>query len=268
MEVSLKEKEFKSIQSFIYDAAGISMSEAKKALIAGRLSKRLRHYGFSSYNEYIHFVESEKSLAERQVMIDLLTTNETYFFREPKHFDFLQETILPKHSRGQFRIWSAASSSGEEAYTMAMILNDQLGKNWEIIGTDISSRILDKARKALYPISEAEKIPNKFLMKYCLKGVREQAGSLLIDKALRSQITFRQINLNASIPRDIGQFDTIFLRNVMIYFDAETKKNLVERLLSHLKPGGYFIVGHSETLQGIAKDVVKLVRPSIYQKLS
>lgn len=268
MEYRLSDSEFRNIQRFIFDAAGISMSEAKKALIAGRLTKRLRHYGLKSFKEYIDFVEGDREPSERQMMIDLLTTNETYFFREPKHFEFLQQQVLVNNKSNQFRVWSAASSSGEEAYTIAMLLADSLGPGrWEILGTDISTRVLEKARSGVYPLRETEKIPKKFLMDYCLKGVREQQGMFLIDKSLRKFINFRQMNLNGMIPGDVGNFDVIFLRNVMIYFNNDTKKHLVERLVSHLKPGGYFMIGHSETLQGIAKDNIRLVRPSIYQKI-
>jgi chemotaxis protein methyltransferase CheR len=195
-----------------------------------------------------------------------LTTNETYFFREPKHFDFLRERILPElDSRATLRIWSGACSTGEEPYSIAMTLAEALGNRpWELVASDLSTRVLEKARAGLYRIADAEDIPRPLLGKYCLKGVGEHAGTLLIDPALRQRMRFEQINLNAALP-DLGEFEVIFLRNVMIYFDLETKRQVVRRMLPLLKPGGYFIVSHSESLNGVS-DELKVVSPSIYRK--
>lgn len=263
---SIQDDEFSVFQDMIYEQVGISMSEKKKSLVEGRLAKRLRHHGFSEFSEYIKLVKSGDAV-ERQMVIDMLTTNETSFFREQRHFDFISEQIMPNTRQGQpFRVWSGASSSGEEAYSLAMLLSDQCRTDqWEITGTDISQRILAKARAALYPMSATEKIPNDYLNRFCLKGIREQEGMLLIDKKLTRKVNFRSLNLNGEWPRNMEMFDLILLRNVMIYFDQETKRTLVNRILRQLRPGGYFMIGHSETLNGVSSSV-KMIKPSIYQK--
>jgi chemotaxis protein methyltransferase CheR len=201
-----------------------------------------------------------------QLALDLLTTNETYFFREPKHFEILSQQILPQSNPTRpFRIWSAASSSGEEAYTLAMVLAENLAANqWQLFGSDISNQVLEQARNGHYPISRAENIPKHLLQKYCLKGIGNQLGTFLIDRQLRDKIQFRQINLIEPFP-DLGLFDVIFLRNVMIYFDHETKQKVVAKMLPLLRSGGYFIVSLSESLGGVT-DGLKLITPSIYQK--
>ncbi len=266
MQVALTEQEFHQFQSMIHRIAGISLSAAKMPLVSGRLARRVQHFKLASYAEYFQLLTSGNVATEMQVCIDLLTTNETYFFREPKHFDFLRDTILPP-LRGSrpVRVWSGASSSGEEIYTIAMVLAHVLGEQaWEVVGSDISTRVLEQARLGHYPIERAENIPQDFLRKYCLKGVGEQTGTFLIDKSLRARTKFLHINLNSTLPQ-MDSFDVIFLRNVMIYFDMKTKQQVVARMLPMLRSGGYFIVSHSESLNGITTGV-KLVSPSIYRK--
>jgi chemotaxis protein methyltransferase CheR len=203
---------------------------------------------------------------ETTVAIDLLTTNETYFFREPKHFDFLRNVVFPQYQRQrQIRIWSAASSSGEEAYTIAMTLAEYFqGSDWEVIGTDISTRMLEKAQRGLYPMVAADKIPRTLLKKYCLKGREEFDEFFLMDSTIRQRVHFSIANLIEPLP-ELGLFEIIFLRNVMIYFDKDTKKRLVEKITTKLRTGGYFIVSHSESLNGLDSPL-KLIAPSIYQK--
>lgn len=262
----LKDREFEQFREWLYRAAGISLSPAKKALVAGRLFKRLKHYQLDSYGDYFKWIMAPQNAAELQVALDLLTTNETYFFREPKHFEFLSRHVLPHAAPGRtFRLWSAASSSGEEPYSLAMTLAEGLPTTpWEITGSDISSQVLAQARTGHYPMERARNLPRPLLVKYCLKGTGPQEGTLLIDKTLRSRVNFIQVNLNEAMP-NLGEFDVIFLRNVMIYFDQETKRKVVARLLPLLKPGGYFMVSHSESLNGVS-DALKLVAPSIYRK--
>ena len=263
----LTKAEFLWIKDYLYKHAGIVLNDTKQAMVMGRLEKRLRHFGLSSYSEYFNMFCSPGFENEITIAIDLLTTNETYFFREPKHFEFLKNEILPKLPYGHTtRIWSAASSSGEEAYTLAMLLAEYANSNqWQIIGSDISSRILEKARRGMYPDTAAEKIPSRLLKKYCLKGMGEYEGFLLIDPVLRHNINFIYANLITTLPQDLGLFDVIFLRNVMIYFDLETKRRLLERILKFLKPGGYFFISHSESLNGMNTDL-QCVTPSIYVK--
>jgi chemotaxis protein methyltransferase CheR len=213
----------------------------------------VRQVGLNSFEAYYAYVVSKKHPEERQIVVDLLTTNETYFFREPRHFTVLRDEILPARSMARpFRIWSAASSSGEEAYSLAMVIADQLGMNpypgWSVMGSDVSQKVLDQATSGHYPMQRIDGIPERYLKNYCLKGVGVQEGTLLIDQPLRNRVEFRRINLNDTLP-DIGKFDVIFLRNMLIYFQNETKIEIVKRLLDVLQPGGWLIVGHSESIK-------------------
>ena len=265
MNVQISDQEFGRFQRFIYEAAGISLSPAKKALVCGRLSKRLQARQLSSFTDYFKLLGTDAGREEVQTAIDLLTTNETYFFREPRHFEVLREAALAASSAQPFRVWSAASSSGEEAYSMAMVLADTLGSAaWEVLGTDISTRVLQRARTGHYPMARARHIPPAYLKRYCLRGVGEHEGTLLVDRALRQRVNFVQANLNGALPQ-IGTFDAIFLRNVMIYFNADTKRQVAARVISLLKSGGCLCIGHSESLNDIT-DAVRAVAPSIYRK--
>ncbi len=265
--VVLQEKEFAQFRDLIYRIAGISMSPAKKPLITSRLAKRLRHYDLSSYGDYFQMITADTGKTELQMAVDLLTTNETHFFREPKHFDFLRQHILPQRKPGKpLRIWSAACSTGEEPYSIAMQLDEVLGNApWEIVASDLSTRVLEKARSGLYPLERMLEIPQYYLSNYCLKGTGTQEGTLLIERKLRERVQFIHYNLTEEPPK-LGEFDAIFLRNVMIYFDQDTKRQVVSRLLSLLRPGGHILVGHSETLNGISEDV-RLVQPAVYRRL-
>lgn len=263
----LTELEFRDFQRMIFAVAGIHMPDSKRTMVAGRLAKRLKALQLQSYGQYWQYVE--RQLAEKQTAVDLLTTNETYFFREPRHFEFLRDQVLADylrdHRRGStLRLWSAACSSGEEAYTAAMVLAEVMGTSpWQIVASDISTQVLAQGRQACYPMSRAEKIPMSLLKRYCLRGTGEAEGSFRVAAPLRERVTFSQVNLNKELP-DIGLFDVIFLRNVMIYFNQDTKRQIVSRLLSRLKPGGYFIIGHSETLNGI-QGSLQALKPSIYR---
>ncbi len=265
--ITLSDGEFRKFQELIFRTAGISLSEGKKPLVAGRLNKRLRHHRLPSYSAYLELLAQDTQ--EHQMAIDLLTTNETYFFREPKHFDFLRDQLQGDlgsvRSPAPLRIWCGACSSGAEPYTIAMILAETMGNRpWEILASDISTRILQQARSAVYPMEEAETIPRHLLHRYGLKGTGIHDGTFMIDPALSRRVQFQQINLNGPLP-DVGMFDVIFLRNVMIYFNESTKRQVVQRLLAHLHPGGYFLISHSESLNGIS-DAVKPIRPSVYRK--
>lgn len=262
---ALDDKEFELYRDLIFDIAGISLAPVKKALVAGRLGKRLRFYGLNSYHDYYQLISAPVNRNELQVAVNLLTTNETYFFRETKHFDFLRSEVLSKRQQGQvFRVWSAASSTGEEAYSIAMLLADCLGDApWEILASDISTRVLEDARKGIYPLTRTRDIPPQYLKRYCLKGTGVYEGKLLVEQSLRDRVEFRQLNLNETLP-ELGRFDAIFLRNVLIYFNQETKRQVVQRLQPFLKPDGYFLVGHSETLHGV-NETLQQVQPSVYR---
>jgi len=268
MSYEINDTEFKRLSSLLYDIAGISLSDAKKVLMTGRLSKRLIALGLDTYTQYYKYITDPSHADELRFMVDLLTTNETYFFREPQHFEFLKE-ILPKSvaSGDVYRVWSAAASIGAEAYTIAMVLADKLGVDgsWEILGTDISHSVLEQARRGHYRLAEADKIHVPYLKKFCLKGRDDQAGTFLIDKKLRQHVHFEQLNLNVEGMKKMGEYDVIFLRNVLIYFDIPTKQRVVANLIRSLKSGGYLIVGHSESLNGIT-NVLTSIKPTIYRK--
>lgn len=266
MLTAITDSEFRQIQSWLYGVAGISLSDQKKALVMGRLNARLKRHQLNSYGEYFNLLTSGIDLSESQLALDLLTTNETHFFRELKHFDFLREHILSRHPpRRTMRIWSAACSTGEEPYSIAMTLLTCLGEvPWEVHASDLSSRVLERARAGHYSMQRAASIPQPYLTRYCLKGIGAQDGTFLIDDQLRKRVHFSQINLSNPLP-SLGQFDVIFLRNVMIYFQMETKRQLIERIIPLLSPGGYLFIGHSESLNGISSEL-KLIKPAIYRK--
>ena len=257
--------EFERFRAWLHGVAGISLSDAKQALVSSRLTRRLQALRVPTFGAYFDLLMQGDMRDELQTALDLLTTNETYFFREPRHFDFLRERIVPERRRdASLRLWSAAASSGEEAYSLAMTLAECAPERpWEIVGTDISTRVLAAARLGVYPMERARHIPPALLARHCLRGTGGQAGRFLIHRDLRARVRFEQVNLNAALPR-LGGFDAIFLRNVMIYFDPPTKRRVVERLLTHLKPGGFLIVGHTESLNGVS-DALRAVQPSVYR---
>ncbi|WP_018151811.1 CheR family methyltransferase [Leeia oryzae] len=262
----ITDQEFLQLKNWIYQQAGIAMSDAKKALICSRLTKRLNHYQLPNYSEYFKLLTGNAHPQERQIALDLLTTNETYFFREPKHFHFLSQCAQTELVPGKpFRVWSAASSYGQEAYSIAMVLADRLGgRPWEVFASDISSRVLEKAKTGHYPIEQIQHIPKHYLTEYCLKGSGAQEGTFLMSAELRKRTRFDMINLTNNLP-DIGLFDVIFLRNVMIYFDLQTKHDVVKRLVKQLRPGGYLFIGHSESLNGVYEGL-EAIAPAIYRK--
>ena len=265
----MSKKAFTGFQQLIFKAAGITMSDAKKSLITGRLSKRLRALGMESYDEYLHYLTKGEGAhnSEFQCFTDLLTTNETYFYREPQHFDFLKQEILSKHEPGKLlRIWSAASSSGEEAYTLAMILADTFGVEgkWEIIGTDISTEMIKTARQAIYNEHRVRLVPKDVRYKYLMKGTGNQSGYVAVVPEIKKHVRFEHYNLVES-PLRKEMFDVIFCRNVLIYFNSETKKKVMQRLSKQLKVGSHIMTGHSESLHGMLPEL-RSVKPSVYLK--
>lgn len=263
----ITDQEFILFQRFIFEEAGITLSPAKKALVSGRLAKRLLHHRLGSYSAYFRLLAAGQAPGEVQIAIDLLTTNETYFFRESKHFDLLRKLAAgAAEQRQAFRVWSAACSTGEEPYSIAMVLDDVLREqDWELYASDISTRVLNAARSGHYMRERTSHIPPAYLKRYCLRGIGDQEGTLLVDKRLRHRVQFHQVNLNETLPK-FGQFDVIFLRNVLIYFSPETKREVVGRLLGAIKPGGYLLIGHSESLHDMAGPL-QVQGPSVYRKV-
>lgn len=267
MAIVLKDSEFITVQKLIFREVGIDLQPSKKLLVQSRLLKRLLFYKFTSYLEYIRLVQIDSQ--ERIEMINLITTNETYFFREIDHFEFLQKVIIPNHPfKTKFRFWSAAASVGAEAYSVAMLLDKTIARSdWEIVGTDINTEVIKKARVGLYPEKWSNKIPIELKKEYCLKGRGRHEGQFLIDRALVENIDFRVGNL-MRYNSEIGMFDVVFLRNVLIYFDNDTKQLVVDNVLKNLRVGGYFVISQTENLNMLNIPSLKSVETSIYKKIS
>jgi len=263
--IILKESEFKVFQKIIYSEAGIDINDNKLLLVQSRLLKKLLDYKLSSYSEYLRLVQINPK--EKTDMINLISTNETYFFRENEHFIFLKSFIQEEfHNISMFRLWSAAASVGAEAYSAAMVLDSILPRErWEIVGTDINSEVVHKARVGLYPESWITKIPDKFKQTYCLKGKGNHEGKFLINRDIVDNLSFHKANLLEPITT-FGKFDIIFLRNVLIYFDNETKQKVVDNVVYNLKPGGYFFISHTENLNMIDLGQLTQVATAIYCK--
>lgn len=269
----LTDAEFTLFQKLVYQESGIWLSSAKKALVSGRLARRLRVFGFTSYRQYYNHVMGECG-DERIHMLDCISTNETHFFREPDHFAFLQQRVFPvwlaqaaagKRTR-RIRVWSAACSSGEEPYSIAMTMLAEPGfVDWdiEIAASDISSRMLERAQAAIWPLAKASEIPSDFAKLFMLKGTGVQAGNIKAGPELRSIVSFHRINLNDDSCPIAGPFDLVFCRNCLIYFDSASKQRAVSKIVSRLSRDGYFFVGHAENLNTISNEV-QSVAPTIY----
>jgi chemotaxis protein methyltransferase CheR len=245
-------KAFSSVTQLFHRVSGIRLGENKHALVSGRLQKLALEAGEKDVDAYVErLVNGGAPAAEMTRVIDRLTTNETYFFREPQHFNHLAERLKAWPEGREIAIWSAASSSGEEAYSCAMLLADVLGdERWQVIGTDLSTAMVDSARKGLYPLDRARLVPPDYLRRYCRKGQGPHDGQLLVAKALRERVRFLPANLMQELPQ-LPAFDVIFLRNVLIYFDNEAKAQIVHRVLRLLKPDGVLYTGHAESLTGL-----------------
>jgi len=267
MSIILQDNEFKTVQKLIFQEVGIDLQSTKKLLVQSRLLKRLLFYKFDSYLDYIRLVQINQQ--ERIEMINLITTNETYFFRELDHFEFLQKVVIPRHPfKKKFRFWSAAASVGAEAYSTAMLLDRTMAKSdWEVVGTDINTEVIHKARIGLYPEKWADKIPSDLKKQYCLKGRGRHEGQFLMDRSLVENMTFQVGNL-MNYNGEVGKFDVIFLRNVLIYFDDETKQMVVNNVLRNLHIGGYFVISQTENLNMIKIPSLQSVETSVYKKVS
>ncbi|EAR10096.1 CheR family methyltransferase [Reinekea blandensis] len=261
----LHDRDFRRVQKHLYEHAGIHLSDGKKPLVASRLLSRLKASGLSTYADYIDHTLDNPESAEHQALIDSLTTNETYFFREPEHFTFLEQLLAEHRNKKHWRIWSGASSTGEEIYSLAMVLADHLGLNgqWEVVGTDLSHKVIAEAVRGHYPMSRHEGISLQRLKRYCLKGVGPQEGTLLIDDALKRHVRFSIRNLMQST-RSEERYDIIFLRNVMIYFNNASKQTVLNNVLRQLKVGGYFFISHTESLMNTTHRL-EPVKSSIYR---
>jgi chemotaxis protein methyltransferase CheR len=272
---ALSAKDFGRLSRFIYDTCGIKMPDVKKTMLEARLQKRLRALSIRSFTEYCDFLFSAEGQRQELVqMLDMVTTNKTDFFREPDHFDYLTRSVLPewhkRHEGATLSIWSAGCSSGEEPYTLAMVLSEfaqaNRGFDFQILATDISTRVLEKAKAAIYHESQAEPIPLSLKKKYLLRSKDRSSGQVRIVPELRQKVTFQRLNF---MDEDFGlrqQLDIIFCRNVIIYFDRPTQEKLLQRFHRQMKAGSFIFMGHSETLSGLDVPLVS-VYPTVYRRM-
>jgi len=285
---AINDRDFVRLSRFIHSECGIKMPAAKKILLESRLRKRLRVLGMSSYSEYCNYLFSpEGAKSELVHMIDVVTTNKTDFFREPNHFEYLVRTALPElinrygaNIRRKYTIWSAGCSTGEEPYTLAMVLSEfaenykkiplspALSKGefyFSILATDISTKVLERAGLGIYREDDVVPVPGALKMKYLLRSRDRNKNLVRIVPELRSQIKFRRLNFMDSDYGIKEPVDIIFCRNVIIYFDRPTQEKLLNRFCQHLIPGGYLFMGHSETLNGLGVPLVS-AGPMVYRK--
>jgi chemotaxis protein methyltransferase CheR len=269
--LKLSSKQFDKISRLVYQISGIDLHEGKEELVKARLLKRLRHLKISNFDHYLKYMANDKSGVEVGAMVDVLTTNKTHFFRESEHLEFLRDEIIPGLSDDPIRIWSAGCSSGEEPYSIAIVLSEAIRdiekRDIRILATDISDRMMERAREGLYDEETLKTLPSMFKHKY-FKNVETRAGHSRRYKVcpqLQSIVSFAKLNLMEEWPMR-GLFDAIFCRNVMIYFDKPTQEKLVKRFWSMLPEGGYLLTGHSESLTFMAHEY-RYLKPAVYQKI-
>jgi chemotaxis protein methyltransferase CheR len=269
----LTDIEFGRFRDLVEREVGIHLSSVKQALVNARLLSRIRELGLATFQDYYDRVIASPH-DELIRFINAICTNETRFFREPAQFEYLRTALVNRwraegdaHRRARrLRVWSAACSSGEEPYTLAMTLLDCLPPDWavEIVATDVSTKVLDKAVKAVYPMERVREIPSELHQRFLLRGVGSRAGSFRIGPSARAAVTFQRENLVTGDFNGLGRFDLILCRNVLMYFRPETRRNVVSRLLGQLNPAGQLFVGHSESLHGLDLEV-ETVAPTIYR---
>lgn len=271
----MKGKEFEFIRTLVYEHSRINLGPDKHALVNARLGKRLRAVKLPTIDSYCKLLQSPEGKDELSHLIDAISTNHTFFFRENAHFELLQNVIVPamlerrvSERWSRFDVWSAASSSGEEPYSIAITLAECLEGThwpWHIEATDISHRILAKAVAGIYRDDVVEKLPKPLIKKYFQQGFGPQEGNYRVSTELRKAVAYRQLNLLNGEPPFSHPFHVIFCRNVMIYFDRPTQEELVNKLTRWLVPGGYLCVGHSESLTGI-KHQLQPIKPAVYRR--
>ncbi len=270
----MSEKEFGLITNLVYKHFGISLDETKRSLVIGRLNKIVKDGGFNSFEEYYHYIVNDKSGSALTTLGNRISTNHTYFNREPDHFDYLMKVVLPeidavltrKNSR-DLRMWCAAASTGEEPYMLAMLILEYFGAkyiNWKagLLATDISLSALTNAQSGVYSNEQLTKLDKKLINKYFLKL---DDNTYCVSPKLKQEVVYRRFNLMTGIFPFKHAFDIIFCRNVMIYFDEDTKHQLAEKMYNNTNTGGYLFIGHSETLRR-NKTQYKYIKPAVYKK--
>lgn len=275
-KAELSEKDFQAFSRYIYSEYGIKMPPVKRIMLQGRLLKRIRELKMNSYSEYRDFFFSKEGQQQELLnFLNVITTNKTDFFREPVHFNFLKDNVLPafieEEGSGRiFKVWSAGASSGEEGYSIAIALNEfKMANPWfryEILGTDISSQMLETAAKGVYKESKIDMVPIELKKRYFLRSKDRTNPTVRVIPKLQQNMRLRYLNLMDQVYSVDYDFDVIFCRNVLIYFDRVTQEKVINRLCRHLRPGGYFFIGHSESLSGM--DVpLKNVKPTIFRRM-
>lgn len=272
----LTDREFARFKELVYREAGINLGPTKQALVAGRLARRVRELQLTTFDAYYEAVVADESGAELVRCIDAIATNETHFFREPRHFELVERQAVPRWREQAaaglrprtVRVWSAACSTGEEPYSLAMLLHSLLpaeeGWTVEIVATDISTKALAAARAATWSIEKSREIPHAFLRRFMLRGTGAQEGRMRAGPELRAAVRFARLNLHESTYDVQGPFDLVFCRNVLIYFDLASKRGVIDRLFDHLHPDGFFFLGHAESLHGVT-DRGRVVIPTVYR---
>jgi chemotaxis protein methyltransferase CheR len=274
VSTALSLKSFNRFAHYITSELGIKMPASKMTMVQSRLLRRARELQLSSIDEYGEYFFDGSNDEEREYFINAITTNKTDFFREPEHFGFLVKTALPNLCAGvdprmsRLNVWSAACSSGEEPYTLAMILSEYAlknpGLNFAILGTDISTKVLDRGRRAVYDEAQAGPVPATFRQKYLLRSRDRSSGLVRVSPALREKVSFHQLNFMNDDYRIQDMFDIVFCRNVLIYFDRKTQESVICKICQNINPGGYLFVGHSESLTGM--DVpVQQVKTAVFR---
>lgn len=272
-EDRISDRNFKRLAAFIYDYSGIKMPPSKRTMLEGRVRRRLRSTGHATFDDYCEYLFNEDGLERECVyLIDAVTTNKTDFFREPNHFDYLVQHVLPGYERvfgPKLRVWSSACSTGAEPYTIAMLLeeyvNPSMNSHYRVLATDLSTEVLETARKGIYPSDMVVPVPAAMRQRYALPHVDPKRHEVRIHPKLRARVGFARLNLMDEEYRVGDPMQIIFCRNVLIYFDKQTQQKVLTRLCNNLVPGGYLFIGHSETVSGFDLPV-KQVANTIFRK--
>jgi chemotaxis protein methyltransferase CheR len=273
--MSVSGKAYRVLTDLVYEHSRIRLGAEKQTLLANRLQKRLRTLGLTSYDDYCAVLQSDDGAQEIEELVDLISTNHTRFFREPNHFTFLANRVLPAlvprliTTGSTLRLWSAAASSGEEPYTIAIVVAEHSrtcpSLDWQITASDISRRMLGHAQKGIYQMDSVESVPPELLRRYFQKGVGVRAGACRIKREVQEHVRFERINLFQAEYPMLPKQHVIFCRNVMIYFDPPSRASAVQRLIRQLSPGGYLVVGNAESLLGINHGLQQ-IQQGIYQR--
>ncbi len=277
-ETTLSDAQFRKIAQFMEENVGIKMPESKKLMIQARLSGRLKALHFRNFNQYIDYVFADHKAGQEEMilMIDALTTNLTHFFRENSHFEYMTRSVLPEFQKKglqKLEIWSAGCSSGEEPYTLSMVMHEalrtmpQMFMDYKILATDISTKVLNKAMNAVYPMSSVDKLSYDLKKRYFLRSCDHEKALVRVKEDVRNKVSFQRLNFMDSNYASCGMKNIIFCRNVLIYFDKSTQEAVVRKLVNQLVPGGYLFLGHSETIFGMNLPLQNMA-PTVFRKIS